>query len=225
MTEEPYSGERRPIAARRWKLIQWIAESLIYCGASPNGISIAGALFGIIGGCAFAATTYWSGWEQSLWLVAAGMIQLRLQCNLYDGMVAIATNRASPLGEIYNDVPDRVSDSALFIGLGYAVGGNAILGYAAALAAMFTAYVRAIGKSGGAKQEFCGPMAKQHRMAILTAMAAYCAFAPTAWQPTWGTPSAIGIPAVTLAVITIGSFITAARRLLRIARQLREANL
>ena len=123
-----------------------------------------------------AATAICSDWEWLVWLAAAAMIQLRLQCNLYDGMVAIATGRASPVGEIYNDVPDRISDSALFIGAGYAVGSNPTLGYVAALAAMFTAYVRAVGKAGGAKQEFCGPMAKQHRMALLTVAAGYCAF-------------------------------------------------
>src|SRR5262249_42070415 len=158
-----------PIAARQWRLSQWIADALVRAGASPNGISVAGAIFSLVGGLAFAATAVWSDWARPLWLLAAAMIQLRLQCNLYDGMVAIATGRASRVGEIYNDVPERVSDSALFIGAGYAVGGNETLGYLAALAAMSTAYVRAVGKAAGAKQEFCGPMAKQHRMALLTA--------------------------------------------------------
>lgn len=220
----PYSGERRPIAARQWKLSQSIASALASSGASPNGISVAGAVFGIIGGLAMAGTALWPAWGWLLWLIAAAMMQLRLQCNLYDGMVAIATGRASPVGELYNDVPDRISDSAFFIGAGYAAGGHLALGYAAALAAMFTAYVRAVGKAGGAKQEFCGPMAKQHRMALLTVVAVYCALAPQSWQPTWDflSQKGCGIPAIALAVITLGSLVTAVRRLLRIARQLRE---
>jgi phosphatidylglycerophosphate synthase len=223
---EPYSGERRPIAARQWKLSQWIADALARSGASPNGISVAGAVFGLIGGLAFAGTAAWPEWSRLLWLTAAAMMQLRLQCNLYDGMVAIATGRASPVGELYNDVPDRISDSAFFIGAGYAIGSNVVLGFAAALAAMFTAYARAVGKAGGAKQEFCGPMAKQHRMALQTVVAVYCAFAPQSWQPTWEyTPDrTLGIPAAALAVIALGSLVTAARRLLRIARQLRESH-
>ena len=148
------------------------------------------------------------------------MIQLRLQCNLYDGMVAIATGRASPVGELYNDVPDRISDSALLIGAGYATGGNVALGYAAALAAMFTAYVRAVGKAGGAKQEFGGPMAKQHRMALLTIMAILCAIFPQIREIPSEIPNAL--PAYVLAVIMGGSVITAWIRLSRIARQLRE---
>lgn len=224
MTDSSYSGERRPIAARQWKLSQRIADALARSGASPNGISVAGAVFGIVGGLAFAGTAIWADWAWLLWLTAAAMMQLRLQCNLYDGMVAIATGRASPVGELYNDVPDRISDSAFFIGAGYAAGGHVALGYAAALAAIFTAYVRAVGKAGGAKQEFCGPMAKQHRMALLTVVALYCAAAPQSWQPTWdyGSDLRFGIPAAALAVITLGSLVTAVRRLARIARQLRE---
>jgi phosphatidylglycerophosphate synthase len=222
MTDAPNTGERRPIAARRWKLSQWIADALVRSGVSPNGISVAGAIFGIVGGLAFAGTALWPDWARPLWLAGAVMIQLRLQCNLYDGMVAIATGRASPVGELYNDVPDRISDTAFFVGAGYAAGGNLVLGYAAALAAMFTAYVRAVGKAGGAKQEFCGPMAKQHRMALLTVVGLYCALAPTEWQPAWGAAPAFGVPAAALAVIVLGSIVTAVRRLLRIAIQLRE---
>jgi phosphatidylglycerophosphate synthase len=222
MSEENYRGERRPIAARSWKLSGWVAAQLAATGASPNGISVAGAVFGILGGLAFLATTYWPAWAWLLWLVAGVMIQLRLQCNLYDGMVAIATGRASPVGELYNDVPDRISDSAFFIGAGYALTGNVALGYAAALAAMFTAYVRAVGKAGGAQQVFCGPMAKQHRMALLTVVCVYLAFTPLAWQSIEVGSAHWGVMAMALALITVGSVGTAIRRLLIIAKQLRE---
>ena len=43
------------------------------------------------------------------------------------------------------------------------------LGWLAAVLAVITAYVRALGASAGADQHFIGPMAKQHRMALLTA--------------------------------------------------------
>lgn len=220
MPTAPFSGDRRPIAARQWRLSRWIADAL-RLGASPNSISIAGAIFALIGGLALAATAVWSDWARLLWLLAAAMIQLRLQCNLYDGMVAIATGRASLVGEIYNEVPDRISDSALFIGADYAVGGNDTLGYLAALAAMSTAYVRAVGRTAGVAQEFCGPMAKQHRMALLTATAVCGAVAPVSWQALWGEDPKFGVMAVALLVITLGSIATAVRRLLRITRQLR----
>ena len=45
---------------------------------------------------------------------------------------------------------------------------RAALGWSAAVAAVFTAYIRVLGGSLGAVQHFIGPMAKQHRMFTLT---------------------------------------------------------
>ena len=56
----------------------------------------------------------------------------------------------------------------LIVALGYAVGWPA-LGWFGALAAALTAYVRVFGGSLGFAQDFRGPMAKQQRMAVLTA--------------------------------------------------------
>jgi phosphatidylglycerophosphate synthase len=166
-------------------------------------------------------------------------------------MVALESGKASPVGELYNEVPDRVSDAAICIGAGYAVSGLPELGYLAACVALFVAYVRAEGKVAGAPQDFCGPMAKQQRMFVLTVVALYYALAPLAWQPAFvGTRRVpwiglippwplqvlsreqlttgqilqpVGLVAVGLAVIIVGGVITAIRRLLRIARVLRRA--
>jgi phosphatidylglycerophosphate synthase len=218
MTEKAASAlDRRPIAARNLKVFQALASWLARRGASPNGISVAGMLCGIAAGGALAATAYLEGLEQRLaFLAAAVLIQLRLLANMLDGMVAIEAGRASPLGELYNEVPDRVSDAATLIGAGYAPGGDVALGYGAACVALFTAYVRAMGKAAGAPQEFCGPMAKQQRMALITVLAVYCGLAPAAWQLAWG------LLAAGLAVIIVGSLVTAGRRLLRIAAHLRK---
>ena len=149
---------------------------------------------------------------------------------MLDGMVALASGRASRLGELYNEVPDRVSDTATLIGLGCAAGGSPLLGCLAACAAIFTAYVRAAGKAAGAPQEFCGPMAKQERMFLCTLGALWCGLAPASWQPAWtaiegaGPPAGPGwgVPALVLAVVLAGSILTAARRLRRIAARLGE---
>jgi phosphatidylglycerophosphate synthase len=216
--------ERRPIAARRWPIWQKVAVALARRGVSPNGISVAGMIAGIAAGAAFAATGFLAddpvGFRMT-WLAAAAFIQLRLLANLLDGMVAIESGRASPIGELFNEVPDRVSDAAGLIGAGYALGGDPALGYLAACAALFTAYVRAMGKAAGAPQEYCGPMAKQHRMALLTVVAVYCGLAPAEWQPTCASCGGRGIVAAALGVIALGSLLTAGRRLVRIAVNLR----
>ncbi|MFO0876898.1 MAG: CDP-alcohol phosphatidyltransferase family protein [Gemmataceae bacterium] len=222
MTEEVYQPtERRPIAARSWSVWQQTAKWLSRRGVSPNGISLFGMGCGLAAGMAFAGTTHASGWERLTWLVGAMLIQLRLIANLLDGMVAIESGRASPVGELYNEVPDRISDTAILVGAGYAIGGDIVLGYLTACAALFTAYVRAMGKAAGAPQEYCGPMAKQQRMALMTLVSVYCGLAPANWQPTSSDFAGRGLVALGLLVIVIGSLLTAIRRLLRIAANLR----
>ena len=76
---------------------------------------------------------------------------------------------------------------------------------------MFAAYVRAVGSQAGARQEFCGPMAKPHRMAVVIGAALVGAVAPQ-----------VPLAAGALALIAAGSALTAIRRLRRQAAQLRE---
>src|SRR5881398_3391076 len=121
-------------------------------------------------------------YNRLFWLIAAVVAQLRLRANMLDGMVALVSARASKVGELYNEVRDRVSDAAVFIGAGYAWGGDVALGYIATILAIFTAYVRAAGKIAGAPNEFCGPMAKQHRMLVVTLICVYAAITPRFWQ-------------------------------------------
>ena len=95
------------------------------------------------------------------------------------------------------------------------------LGYIAAILAIFTAYVRAAGKIAGAPNEFCGPMAKQHRMLVITVACLYSVVVPQSWQIFDFANLEIGVMALALSVIIAGCLITVVRRLQRIARGLR----
>jgi phosphatidylglycerophosphate synthase len=154
-------------------------------------------------------------------LIAALGAQLRLTANMLDGMVAIASSRTSKTGELYNEVPDRISDAAVFIGAGFAWGGNMTLGYIATILAIFTAYVRAAGKIAGAPNEFCGPMAKQHRMLVVTLVCVYAAISPRSWQMITFNNSQIGVMTLGLLIIIAGCVITVIRRVARIANALK----
>ncbi|WP_439598342.1 CDP-alcohol phosphatidyltransferase family protein [Falsiroseomonas sp.] len=205
--------DRRPIAARELALTGRVAGWLVARGASANGISGAGMVAGLLAGLALAGTAWVPEAARPLWLAGALLVQLRLLANLLDGMVAIGRGIASPVGELWNEVPDRVSDTAVLLGLGVAAGSPG-WGLAAALAAMATAYIRAVIKAAGAPSDFRGPMAKQHRMALVTALALWCALAPAAWQGP-------GLVAGLLVVITLLASLTALRRLLAGAAALR----
>ena len=220
MQEAPSKAiDRRPIATRNRKWAQSATAWLASRNVSPNSISIAGMFACIVAGIALALTSVAD--YRMLWLIAALGAQLRLTANMLDGMVAIAGNRTSKTGELYNEVPDRVSDAAVFIGAGFAWGGNVTLGYVATILAIFTAYVRAAGKIAGAPNEFCGPMAKQHRMLVITLICVYTAITPRSWQMIMFNDSQIGLMSLGLLVIVVGCVITVIRRVGRIARALK----
>jgi phosphatidylglycerophosphate synthase len=211
--------DRRPIATRNRKWAQAATAWLASQNVSPNAISIAGMSACIVGGIALGLTSISD--YRVLWLVAALGAQLRLTANMLDGMVALVSSRASKVGELYNEIPDRVSDAAMFIGAGFAWGGNVTLGYVATILAIFTAYVRAAGKIAGAPNEFCGPMAKQHRMLVITVICLYSTVIPRSWQILHFDNIEVGAVGLGLGLIIVGCSITIARRLNRIARALR----
>jgi phosphatidylglycerophosphate synthase len=211
--------DRRPIATRNRKWAQAATVWLASRNVSPNAISIAGMCACILAGIALGVTSISD--YRILWIIAALGAQLRLTANMLDGMVALASGRASKTGELYNEVPDRVSDAAVFIGAGFAWGGNIMLGYIATILSIFTAYVRAAGKIAGAPNEFCGPMAKQHRMLVVTLICLYAAFTPRSWQVMAFNDSQIGLMTLGLVIIIAGCAITVIRRLSRIARMLK----
>ncbi|KJZ40327.1 CDP-alcohol phosphatidyltransferase family protein [Pseudomonas fluorescens] len=199
---------RRPIKTRSAGWAKRITDRLVKRDISPNQISVASIAFALAGALALNID---NGLIGSL-LCAVG-IQLRLLCNLFDGMVAIEGGKQSDIGSLYNEFPDRIADSLLIIGLGYAIG-HVDLGWFAALAAALTAYVRVFGGSLGLKQTFMGPMAKQHRMAVMTAGLLLNAVETTVYGTHY-------VLLIALLIIAVGSAATCVTRTLAISRQLK----
>jgi len=117
---------------------------------------------------AMAAVCFWqAGSHPWLLLLGAPFCYLRLWCNMLDGMVAMASGKASWRGEILNDLPDRISDVLIFVGVAHS-GLNAVIGgYWAAIFALLTAYVGMFGQAVGVQREFSGWMSKPWRMVTL----------------------------------------------------------
>lgn len=226
MSDEAQS-DRRPIATRSAGWAIWLTAVLAGRGVSANVISVVGMVACVVGGCALVMTArVGADGDRWLWLVAAVMCQLRLVCNMLDGMVAIARGVASPVGALYNELPDRVSDVAVLVGLGYAAMGNPTLGWLCAVLAVLTAYVRAAVKVAGGtgiSQDFCGPMAKQHRMAVVTVLAVFMAVAPASWRGPieMGWAGAWTVPEGALVLVAAGCVVTIVRRVRRGAAALR----
>src|SRR5439155_22139852 len=89
--------------------------------AQPNTISLLSVVFaGLAGGCLELTCVSATLWKIILFVAAAACIQLRLLCNLLDGMVAVEGGLKSESGEIYNELPDRIADTLVLVGAGYA---------------------------------------------------------------------------------------------------------
>ncbi|MDJ0642954.1 MAG: CDP-alcohol phosphatidyltransferase family protein [Erythrobacter sp.] len=207
---------RRPLKTRGASWAGALAKALGATGLTPNAVSTIGIGFAALGAWCFIAAPG-NAW---LWLGAAIGIQLRLLANMLDGMIAVEGGKSSPTGALYNEVPDRIEDALLLVAAGYAAG-IPELGYGATILAFGTAYLRATGGALGFPQDFVGPLAKQHRMFVLTVGAIGCMFysAPVIGSFVFsGPPLLLGA----LWIIIVGSALTCVIRTVRIARLLKQ---
>lgn len=205
--------DRRPIPARNAQLSRLAASFLAKSGISGNAISVLSVVFGVIAGASLAVTSI-NDMPRIWWTIPPVFILLRLLANMLDGMVAIETGKTSAVGELFNEVPDRISDAVIFMGAGFAMGSSPHAGYTAATLSLFVAYVRALGNQMGVTGLFIGPMSKQQRMFSLIALCLYYTITPTSWRSfpliSWG-----------LWAINIGCIITIGRRLQHIVAKVK----
>ena len=154
---------RRPIAAAFRRTADGATRFCVRHEIHPDAVSYLSILAAIV-----AAICFWkSGKIRWLLVVAPLFCYLRLWFNMLDGMVAVAAGKASRRGEILNDLPDRVSDVIIFVGVAHSGLMNPIFGYWAAIAALLTAYVGLFGQALGVQREFGGIMSKPWRMVTL----------------------------------------------------------
>lgn len=242
MATEPVEGARRELKTRQagWarNLAAWLATTPI----TPNSISVLSILFAILGAvCLLLVNHSPCQWCRCfLWFAAAASIQLRLVCNLLDGMVAIEGGKKSATGGLYNEIPDRIADLLFIAAAGYTAslgsqlqtGNDSVplmeqhvlwavpLGWLAASLALIAPYIRVLGGTLTGTQSFIGPMAKQHRMALLT----FACLLSIVETLTWNAGNAgYSVMWIALLVMSIGTFWTCIRRTSLIAGQLQES--
>ena len=208
---------RRQLKTRSRAWPTMIARWLTGAGLRPNQISVLSILFALAATLNFSAGRSAAGWEAARWLIlAAFCIQLRLLCNLLDGLLAIEGGLKTKTGDLYNEIPDRIADIAILLGAGLALRDlpyGMSLAWTAAILAVLTAYVRLLGGSLRLIQDFGGPMAKQHRMFAITVGALAAAIEVVLGGTIWSLY-------IALVVVALGSAVTLVRRTLRVAREL-----
>src|SRR6516164_11405826 len=155
---EPTSG--RPIAAVFRQTGNAATRFCLQHGIHPDAISYLSIVAALI-----AAICFWKS-DATRWLllIAPLFCYLRLWFNMLDGLVAFAGGKASRRGEILNDLPDRVSDIVIFVGVAHSGLMNPLIGYWTAIFAVLTAYVGLFGQALGVQRQFGGVMSKPWRM-------------------------------------------------------------
>ncbi len=212
-TYQPTS--RRPIAEAFRATARRTVCVCVRLGVHPDVISYSSVV-----AAALAAACFWNAADHHWLLIIAPLpCYVRLWLNMLDGMVALAGGKASPRGEILNDLPDRVSDVLIFAGVAHSGLCRVESGYWAAILALLTAYVGTLGQSVGARREFGGVMSKPWRMVALHA-GSWLLFALLTWND--GRIRAAGLTVLDWTCITIvlGCIQTIAVRLKRILRSL-----
>jgi phosphatidylglycerophosphate synthase len=211
--------DRRPIKMRSAPWARELAGGLAKLGVSPNQVSLFSVAGALVGAGLFLAEAFGPG---SSWFLigAAVCIQLRLLANMLDGLIAVEGGHQTKVGELYNEVPDRIADVLFLASAGYAShheDWGTALGWSAAVLAVGTAYIRALGARRGAPQDFCGPIAKQQRMFLLTVG---CFLAAGEHVVGWSRQSLFWI----LVIINLGTLVTCIRRTVHLAERLETAS-
>lgn len=204
---------RRPIAGI-FRLtahlpVRWCVARRIH----PNTVS-----YSSIVASAAAALCFWQAahWPPLL-ILGVLCCYVRLWLNMLDGMVALASNTASRTGEIANELPDRLSDIVIFVGVAHSGLCHPLGGYWVAILSLLVSYIGILGQAVGVQREFSGVMSKPWRMVALHL---------GAWVALWllwktGTVTTYGGLTIldwTMMAICAGCVQTAAVRLVRILR-------
>lgn len=210
---------RRPIKMRSTRWARALAAAFTRFGASPNQVSLFSVACALIGAGLFLTEGFGPG---SSWILigAAVCIQLRLLANMLDGLIAVEGGHQTNLGELYNEIPDRIADVFFLASAGYAsvhAAWGMALGWSASVLAVGTAYIRALGARRGAAQDFCGPVAKQQRMFLLTVASLGAAGEHIVG---WPRQSLFWM----LVIINFGTLVTCIRRTLHLAGRLETAS-
>ncbi|MBM4069008.1 MAG: CDP-alcohol phosphatidyltransferase family protein [Planctomycetes bacterium] len=208
---------RRPIGAIFRATARMPVRWCVALGIHPNWVS-----YSSVAASAGAALCFWrAGAEPWLLIPAVILCYVRLWFNMLDGMVALASGKASPTGEIVNELPDRISDVVIFVGVAHSGLCHVLSGYWVAIFALFVAYVGTLGQAVGVQREFSGIMSKPWRMVTLHA-GAWITLALLWWNDGQIEYGGLTVLDWTSIAIIAGCVQTVCVRLTRIVRALRE---
>lgn len=159
----------KPKIRRRWHFLRRVTLLLMRIGVTSEMVAVIGMVLGILAGVAFMATGE-SNHPRLAWGIGIALCLLRAITIRLDAMLQPASIRQSREDEFYNELPERVSDAVTLLGFGFASDSSPWLGLAAALSAIFSAYIRSLASArlGGKRPQGVVFMTRSQRLILLS---------------------------------------------------------
>lgn len=194
-------GRRRSARIRRFILF------LMSLGLTSEKVAVAGMGLGILAGVAFMATGE-IGNAKLAWGIGGALCLMRAAAIRIDGLLQPNSVKQSREDEFYNELPERVSDAVTLLGFGFAVGSSPWLGLAAALTAIFSAYIRSLSSPRADWKKSTTPvlMTRSQRLLLLALSSLLMIVGVATRYPEFDLPRA------TLSIIVAGCLVTVIQR-------------
>ena len=185
----------KPAAQR---MVRPLVDASVVHGVSADALTLGAIPVAALGGLCLAL----SDSLPVLLLTVPFLAATRLVLNLIDGLVARETGTTHAMGELLNELGDRVSDVLFIGGLAFVASVGPTLALAAVVAALLSSYAGVAAKAAGVPRQYGGIMSKPGRMITLSVAAPLAFLAADSW------------PLVAAAwVILVGALITLVQRL------------
>jgi CDP-diacylglycerol--glycerol-3-phosphate 3-phosphatidyltransferase len=147
------------------KILTPLTKLLINNKVSPTIINLAGLTLSLIAGVIF----YLSSNDLNLLILIPFLTFFRTAFNALDGLVARGMNlKNQGFGEVLNEYLDRLSDSAIFIGLSFTTYTNTVLGLLTLITILLNSYLSILSKAAGGTRQYGGFMGKADRMIYIS---------------------------------------------------------
>ena len=151
-------------AAANARLIP-VVDRLAAAGVTPDQVTLAAIPVAVLGGaCLLASPTV-----PALLLAVPVLAVLRLVLNLIDGNLARRTGKIHPRGELFNELGDRLADTAFAAPVAFLPGASAELVLLGLLVGVLASYVGITARAAGGERIYRGILSKPGRMALLGA--------------------------------------------------------
>jgi CDP-diacylglycerol--glycerol-3-phosphate 3-phosphatidyltransferase len=155
-------------AAANARLIP-LVDRLAAAGVTPDQVTLSALPVAVLGGaCLLASPSL-----PALLLAVPVLAALRIVLNLIDGNMARRTGRIHPRGELYNELGDRLADTAFLAPVAFLPGAMPEVVLLGVLAGVLASYVGITARAAGGERIYRGILSKPGRMALLVVCCAW----------------------------------------------------